>query len=70
MQETRMKKATILFGLLFDIEDEGKNIPPKRRVTSTKYTACIPEDRKLHNHRCDNLKSYHGNTSIFTSPPH
>jgi hypothetical protein len=33
-----MKKAPNLIGLLFDIDDGGKHVPPKRRLTSTGYT--------------------------------
>jgi hypothetical protein len=32
--------------------------PPKRRSTFKGYIFYIPEDRTLHNHRCEDLKSY------------
>jgi hypothetical protein len=32
---------------------------------STDYTRCIPEDRTLHNHRYQNLKSYKNTDACF-----
>jgi hypothetical protein len=47
----------ILLGLL-DPEDRGDMFLRIVRWLLTDYTRYIPEDSILHNHRCENLKSY------------
>jgi hypothetical protein len=46
-----------LLGYNADPEDGG-DVPPKRRWTQRTIWRYIPEDGTLHNHRCENLKSY------------
>jgi hypothetical protein len=41
--------AGFLVDLFFDLEDGGDIQQP---------TQCVPEDRRLHNHHCESLKSY------------
>jgi hypothetical protein len=45
-------------GLFFDPEDGGDVFLRNVGWLSTDYTAYIPEDITLHDHRCENLRSY------------
>jgi hypothetical protein len=48
-----------MFGLFFDPEDGGGLFLQNVGWLSTNYMAWhIPEDRTLHNHHSENLKSY------------
>jgi hypothetical protein len=51
--------AGFLLGLLFNSEDEG-NIFLQNVYFHQTTRRYIPEDRTLHNHHCENLKSYKG----------
>jgi hypothetical protein len=51
--------AGILLGLFFDPEDVCDVLLPETSVELQRTTRrYIPEDRTLHNHRCENIKSY------------
>jgi hypothetical protein len=50
-------------GLLFDPEDGGHMFLRNVRWLSTDTRRYIPEDRTLHNRRCENRKSY---TTLLT----
>jgi hypothetical protein len=47
-----------LLGLFFDPEDGGDMFLRNKDWLSTTKRRYIPEDGTLHNHRCENLKSY------------
>jgi hypothetical protein len=52
-------QAGFLLGLFFGLWRWRRYVPPKRRLNFKRTTRCyIPDDRTLHNHRCENLRSY------------
>jgi hypothetical protein len=56
--------AGFLFGLILRLWRQRRHVPPKRRLTVSVY---ITEDRTLHTHRCENLKSFWAWWSLFDS---
>jgi hypothetical protein len=54
----RLLHAGILLRLLFSPEDGGDMLPPNVGFLSLEYMHCILSDRIIHNHLCENLKSY------------
>jgi hypothetical protein len=53
-----MFHANSLLGFFFGPEDGGDMLSENSVDIQQTLLRYIPEDRTLHNHRCDNLKSY------------
>jgi hypothetical protein len=56
-----------LLGLLFKPEDTDDMFLRNVDWLSTTAWCYIPEDRTLHNHRCENIKSYTACVCLFHS---
>jgi hypothetical protein len=57
-QAANLLYAGFLLDSLFDPEDRGDMFLRNVGSFSTGYTTLYPRDITIHNHRCENLKSY------------
>jgi hypothetical protein len=56
--QSNKRHNDFLFALLFDIQNAGDMFLRSNGSLSMVYMALHPIDRTLHNHLCENLKSY------------